>query len=246
MKIYLRTIGLSLIPTMLIYLGKSDTFFKLLKDHSFIDSGTDVSTPQLYCFIIGVFWAGLITPVQLSKTKTKLEEKKRQFEELLSFNKELYFTSIKENLKKHNKKFSTRLFVPCKGFNAWFQKIWNKKIIFSLIERNGITDPINTKSLYFEVSPNTQGLVGKTCKEKAIVIDCNVDPEKYNLTHYQKSKTNGVKFCTTAPIFNKNNQVIAVLAVDSNDEINFDEPEVEKWKDQIIYYCAFVDKHLNL
>ncbi|HRH04159.1 MAG TPA: hypothetical protein PK809_14915 [Bacteroidia bacterium] len=244
MKEYLKTIGLSLIPAFLVYIGKTDSFFIFLQKHDLI-AKVDFTEPQLYCFIIGFLWASLITPVQLASKKNKLELKTKQYDELLAFNKETYFKSIKETLKKHNKSFNTRLFVPCKGFRAWWNKQWNEKISFTLKEFKGISDPLNTKTLHFDVLPTTQGLVGKACKEKAIIVDCQVQPDKYNLTYYQVSKTHDVKFCSTAPIFNSNNDVIAVLSVDSNDDIQFDDNELKQWKNLIIYYCAFVDKHLK-
>lgn len=245
MKEYFKSIGLSLIPTFLVYIGRTDGFFKFLQEHNFLDHAKDFSTHQLYCFGVGILWAGLITPVQLARTKIKLEDKNNQFNDLLAFNKETYFKSIKETLKKHNKSFNTRLFLPKNGFFAWWNKVRNNKVEFTLKEFKGICDPLHTRSLHFEVTPTTQGLVGKACKEEAIIVDCQVNPDSYNLTHYQVSKTNDVKFCSTAPIFNKNNKVIAVLAVDSNDDIQLDDIQIKQWKDQIIYYCAFVDKHIK-
>ncbi len=243
---YIKTIGLSLLPTFLVYIGKSESFFNFLKAHSFINQDSDISTSQLWCFTIGIIWAGLISPVQLAKTKKQLEAKNKKFNELLAFNNETYFKSVKTTLKKHNKNFNTRIFVPHKSISARWARIWNKKLVFALKEFEGFTDPLPAVSLHFEVTPTTQGLVGKACKEKAIVVDCEVNPQNYNLTHYQQSKTNDVKFCSTAPIFNSKNDVIAVLAVDSTDDIQFDDSEIEQWKNQIIYYCAFVDKHIKI
>lgn len=245
MKEYIRIIGLSLIPTILVFIGKSDSFFAFLKNHNFIKENYDSTNVQLTCFISGLFWSGLITPVQLAKTKTKLAYKESQYASLLAFNKETYFDSTKKMLKKHNKNFRSRLFVPNKGFSSWWNSVWHDKEDFKLADIPGISDPINTNSLHFEYKPNIQGLVGKACIEKGIIVDCKVDPNYYNLTPFQKSKTSDVKFCTTAPIFNKNNEVIAVLGIDSSDDIELDDAEIEIWKNQIIYYCAFVDKHLN-
>jgi hypothetical protein len=245
MKEYFKIIGLSLIPTSLVYIGRSESFFSFLKAHNFMKQESDISTPQITCFAIGIFWAGLITPFQLASTKRKLAKKENQYAELLAFNKETYFKSIKETLKKHNKNFRSRIFISDKGFKAWWNNTWHKKGSFKLEEIKGISDPIHTTSLHFEFKPSVQGLVGKACIEKAIIVDCNVNPDNYNLTHFQKSKTSDVRFCSTAPIFNKKNEVVAVLAIDSDDHIQLNDEEIEVWKNQIIYYCAFVDKQLN-
>lgn len=245
MKEIIRKIVLSLIPTFLIYIGRSDSFFTFLKTHKFINQDSDTTESQLYCFIIGIFWAGVVTPIQLARTKNNLTEKDKQFDGLLAFNKETYFKSIKETLKKHNKNFRTRIFIPRTGLKAWWNSFRYNKMEFMLKEINGISDPLNARTLHFEVSPKQQGLVGKACREKAIIVDCNAKAETYNLTPYQISKTSDVKFCSTAPIFNNKNEVIAVLAIDSSDDIPLNDAEIQQWKDLIIYYCAFVDKHLK-
>jgi hypothetical protein len=242
MKEYFKTIGLSLIPTILIYVGKTDGFFNFLKEHSFLKVDADVKTPQFWCFLIGCLWAGLVVPVQFTKTKNKLKDKEDEFNELLKFNKEIYFKSAKEKIKKQNITFRTRVFIPKKSLLSR----WNKKKEFHLRHFKSISDTISNKNLHFEVTPNIQGMVGQTFESKNILIDFDVQKTDYNLTHYQKSKTMDVKFCSTVPIFNKENEVKAIISVDSEREVILKETQIKEWEKSLAYYGSIIDKHLKL
>nr|WP_315159387.1 hypothetical protein [uncultured Flavobacterium sp.] len=246
MREYLKTIGLSLIPTILIYIGKTEGFFNFLKEHNFIKSDADIKSPQFWCFIIGVIWAGLIIPVQFANTKNKLKEKEDDFDELLKFNKEIYFKATKDKIKKQSVDFRTRIFVPEKGIEKYWKRFRHKKKEFHLKHYKSISDALNSKSLHFEVNPNIQGMVGKTYSESKIFIDFDVQKADYNLTPYQKSKTNDVKFCSTIPIFNKENEIKAILSVDSDKEVVLKDSEFQEWQSSLMYYGVLVDKHLKL
>lgn len=246
MREYFKTIGLSLIPTLLIYIGKADGFFTFLKDHKFLDDKTDIKNPQFWCFLAGCFWAGLVVPVQFANTKNKLKEKEDEFNELLKFNKDIYFKSAKEKIKKQSVNFRTRVFIPEKGLKSQWKKLKHKKEEFHLKHYKSISDSIANKDLHFEVTPNIQGMIGKTFDCKSILIDFDVQKSDYNLSHYQKSKTSDVKFCSTVPIFDKENEIKAIISVDSEKEVILKGAEIEEWEKSLTYYGSFVDKHLKL
>lgn len=246
MKEYFKTIGLSLIPTILIYIGKTDGFFTFLKEHKFMTDSTDIQSPQFWCFLSGCIWAGLVTPVQFANTKIKLKEKEDEFNELLKFNKDIYFKSAKEKIKKQSINFRTRVFVPEKGLKSHWKNIRHNKKEFHLKHFKSISDSISNKNLHFEVTPNIQGMVGKTFESKSILIDFDVQQSDYNLNHYQKSNTTDVKFCSTVPIFDKDNEVKAIISVDSEKGVTLKESEIIEWEKSLAYYGSLVDKHLKL
>lgn len=246
MKEYLKTISLSLIPAILIYIGKTEGFFTFLKEHKFIADNFNASTTQFWCFLIGCLWAGLVVPVQFTNTKNKLKDKEDEFNELLKFNKDTYFKSAKEKIKKQNISFRTRVFVPEKGIVKHWKKIKHKKKEFHLKYYKSISDPISNNDLHFEVIPNIQGMIGKTFDCKSILIDFDVQQSDYNLSLYQKSKTNDVKFCSTVPIFDKQNEIKAIISVDSEKEVILKDAEIKEWENSLAYYGSFVDKHLKL
>lgn len=246
MKEYFKTIGLSLIPAILIYIGKAEGFFTFLKEHKFLSNDFNASTTQFWCFLIGCLWAGLVIPVQFANTKNKLKEKEDDFNELLKFNKDIYFKSAKEKIKKQSVSFRTRVFVPEKSLVSQRKKIRHKKKEFHLKHFKSISDTIANKNLHFEVTPKIQGMVGKTFESKVILIDFDVQKTDYNLTHYQKSNTMDVKFCSTVPIFNKDNEVKAIISVDSDKEVVLKDTEIKEWEKSLAYYGSIIDKHLKL
>ena len=71
MKEYFRIIGVSLLASLLIFIGKNDLILNWLVDNNVLSSSLNIEKTQLVCFIIGVFWAGLWLPIQHSKLKTK-------------------------------------------------------------------------------------------------------------------------------------------------------------------------------
>ncbi len=245
MKEYFKTIGLSLIPTFLIYIGKAEGFFNYLKVHNFIKEEADIKNLQFWCFLIGCLWAGLVTPVQFANIKNKLKEKENDFDELLKFNKDIYFKSTKDKIKRQNINFRTRVFIPEKGFEKHWKNIIHKKKEFHLKHYKSISDALTNKELHFEVTPSIQGMIGKTYNEKKIFIDFDVQQGDYNLTHYQKSRTSDVKFCSTVPIFDKENEIKAIISVDSEKEVILEQNEIQEWQNSLTYYGSFIDKHLE-
>ena len=55
-----------------------------------------------------------------------------------------------------------------------------------------------------------------------------------------------VKFCSTVPIFNKDNEVKAIISVDSDKEVVLKDTEIKEWEKSLAYYGSLVDKHLKL
>lgn len=248
MKEYFRIIGFSLFASLLIFIGKNDLILNWLVENNVLSSNLNIEKTQLICFIIGIFWAGLWLPIQHSRLKVKQGKKDKQFIELLNYNKDSYFKLIKNKLKAHNVNFDTHIFRPQKGIIGFWNRNINKKTILKLIQVNGISDTFHHKSLRFEINKNeTQGLVGKSFKNKTLSVDLNLADNDYALTQQHLTKLGTVEFCSAIPIFNGDEtKVNAILSVDSQQKFNFSEENSRDWEEHMIYYAAFVDKHTNL
>tara|TARA_R110000744_G_scaffold74008_1_gene148012 strand:+ start:2210 stop:2956 length:747 start_codon:yes stop_codon:yes gene_type:complete len=248
MKEYLRIIGFSLLASFLIFIGKNDLMFKWLVKEEILSTTLDIEKAQLFCFILGIFWAGLWLPIQHSRLKTKQKKKDEQFIELLNYNKESYFELIKNKLNAYNVKFDTHIFRPQKGIIGFWQRKVNKKTILKLINVKGISDTFHHKSLTFEVNKlETQGLVGKTFKEQTLSVDLDLTKNNYSLTQQHLNKLGTVEFCSAIPIYNEEQTKInAILSVDSQEKFNFSKQNSLDWEKHMVYYAAFVDKHTNL
>ena len=137
MKEYFRIIGVSLLASLLIFIGKNDLILNWLVDNNVLSSSLNIEKTQLVCFIIGVFWAGLWLPIQHSKLKTKQNKKDEQFIELLKYNKLSYFKLIKNKLNAYNVNFDTHIFQPQKGIVGFLNRKIYKKTILKLINVKG-------------------------------------------------------------------------------------------------------------
>lgn len=248
MKEYIKIIGFSFLASLLIFIGRNDLFLKWLVKKEVLSENLDLEKIQLWCFIIGIFWAGLWLPIQHSILKTKQEKINQQFIELLSYNKENYFKLIKNKLKAYDVQFNTRIFKPQKGIKGWWNRNLRDKIILELITVSGISDEFHHKTLYFEINKDeTQGLVGRCFSNQKLWVDLNLEKNNYELTQQHKTKIGSVEFCSAIPIFNKDqSKVNAILSVDSKEKFNFDITKSKDWEEHMIYYGAFVDKHTNI
>lgn len=240
----------SLIPTFLIFIGRSDGFCNFFKINFSIEEKI-IATSQMICFIVGLIWAGLVIPIQYSNLKDEFEAKNEILKELIIFNRRGLFEAFKSSLTHIDiDKLNTRIFVPKKYPWYCFWKWFSKEKEFETFEYDGITTAMNNgKPLVFQVNPKAEGLVGRSYETKGMIIDCNVKAniDSYNLTPYQKLQTSDVNFCTTIPIFNdkKQKDVVAIVSIDSTQQITLNAAEQRVWSDNIIYYSAFIEKNLN-
>ena len=69
---------------------------------------------------------------------------------------------------------------------------------------------------------------------------------KYFLTKSQQIKVGNVEFCSTIPIFCKNNKIVAVVGVDSEQKLDLDATALKNYEKYLRYYASFIEKHLIL
>jgi len=248
MKEFFRIIGFSLSASLLMYIGKNDWILNTLVERDILSPELDIEKAQLICFLIGILWAGIWLPIEHYQLKSKQNKKDIQFIELLQYNKESYFKLIKNKLGTHSVNFKTYLFRPQKGIVGFWNRIIYNKTVLKLIHVNGISDVFHHKSLRFVNSKNeTQGLVGKTLKDKTLSVDLNLAENDYSLTRQHLIKLGAIEFCSAIPIYNGDEtKIIAILSVDSLQKFNFSTQNSRDWEEHMIYYAAFVDKHTNL
>ncbi|HEX5001772.1 MAG TPA: hypothetical protein VFW78_04695 [Bacteroidia bacterium] len=242
-----KAILVGFIPAFLLFLGRWDQLNEFITNHNLASLISDVSSLQIGSFIVGLSLTSIVYPIWLIRKERQIDIQNEKLAMLFDNIKLIYFKHIKDKLKFSNAQLNVRIFIPKKGFIAFYNRFIHGKRFLQVKYIPGLTDKIDDiKKLEFEVTPQRRGLVSKTFHEKAIRVDCDVTPENYNLTDYQRNKTHDVRFCTTAPFFDTNSNVIAVLAVDSPDDIQLSESEAKIWDTAIKYYCAIVDKHVTI
>ncbi len=245
MKFFWTAVLKTTIPTALIYIGRSEEFFVYLKNHNVLfstDSNTD--NIKLTCFLIGLLWAGLVIPIQYERLKAKYDNQNNQFIKLLGKVKDVHIEAICKHLGV-NTKLKTRVFVKKRNYHNLLKKKKNREVFFGLKHVDGISDEINSDKLKFRVAPNPQGIIGLSYRDRKRIIDSNVRPDNYNLSHFQKSQTEDVKFCCVAPVYDEESNIVAFVSLDSNERIEASNDDAASWNKLINEYCYTLDKHIN-
>jgi hypothetical protein len=246
MKEYIKIILINLLPSIFIFLGRNTYLFEYFQKKGIFgfNKGSDIIYIQTYFFFIGIVWVGLIFPLRYAYVKKKQKQQNLIHSELIEYNKKLLFKYPQTMYKTLNTNFNTRIFVPKKGILSFLKK----STTLVPQEYSGLTNKLEEKKLNFCVNNSTtQGMVGKSFKEKEIFIDFDMSNQnKYELTENQKRLVRDAKFCSTIPILDNNNQAIAVLAVDSNKKIKRTQNIEYIWKEHLIEYASFVTKNIKI
>lgn len=231
----------------MVFIGRHDGVFVKLIEKNILKPEFNISDAQFWSFAIGIIWVGLIAPLQYAFLKTKMIDQNSKFEELVKYNKNSLLKLAKEEIGNRNIQLSTRVFKIQGGIKGEWNKVWNKKKLLLPHSITGITDPLHTNDITFNVLNQVEGMVGKSFVEESIIVDYDLTNQNtYNLTAKQKTQVAQTKFCTTIPLFNKKDKVKAVLSIDSDQELNLTADKKKIWNDHIIYYAAFVNKHTKL
>ena len=240
-KTYLKIVGLSLIPTLLLFLGKSTKATIWLQTNVGFFPTVDKDNLMLILFLVGILVTGLIIPFRLAYVSNKKAKLQKNYLKTLEFKKNFFTEAIKAELKQHNLHFNVRIFRRKKGILPFINHLLWKIVNFEIVNVAGLAENGNTDGLAFEVSPKSQGVVGKVYSSGKFVYDDEVDKRDqkgfYNLTDYQISKTNGVKFVLGVPLFSHKNKIDVIITVDSEDRVVIDKESKGDWKLISTRYC---------
>ena len=113
------------------------------------------------------------------------------------------------------------------------------KDVYYIKNIDGLAEKDITNNLKFEVSPNKQGLVGECYEQEAILYDDdleNSNETNYNLTHYQKAKTNKFKFILVCPIFSESEEIISIVSFDTCDKIKINRDSKDILRQLVLNY----------
>ncbi|TLX70281.1 hypothetical protein E9993_22410 [Labilibacter sediminis] len=241
MKTYLKIVLLSLLPVILVYIGKSVSSAEWLQDKIGIFPGTEVADLMSVSFFVGIFFSGLIIPTRLAYAVEKNRKIKDNYLKTLENKKKIFVEAIKSEVGQQNIHLNIRIFTKRKGLCAWINGLFRGKIEFEIRNIPGLANIGNTDGLKFEVKPKKQGIVGYVYDERSMIYDDELESsntkEIYNLTDFQMEKTSGTKFALGVPLFDKKSNVEVIIAMDSDDQIKIDEENEGKWHLMATRYC---------
>ncbi|MBC7488846.1 MAG: hypothetical protein H7240_01235 [Glaciimonas sp.] len=246
MKEYIKIFLLSALPAILLFAGRSGYVSGYFDSNGLLPASVTKPEFEFFCFLAGIIISSTVLPYQLIKAKQEIKEKDKLLVDIVVFNKENFVSSIKSIIKKPGKDLRTRLFVPePKGL---LQKVRRKANVFILKDISGLSDPLNAKHLKFQVSPISEGVIGRVYSQRTIITYHHGDEDAsgYSLDDYQKLNTSDIRFICAGPIFNKKSEIVAVLAVDSTTDCNMDSKALDNCKLVMARYCSFVGVNVNL
>ncbi len=210
------------IPAVSAYLASDDTLFIWLTNNGFWPSNINIDFVQRLFLILNIIFTTFVLNLKLFYLLHRQEQNRKEVSGLFNMIKQFAqssFISITDN---KNFSFDLRIFVPeisvCRWIKAFLTRKQPEKVfVIKNIEPFAKKDI--TEHLRFRVEPNKQGLVGEAYETGAIVYDDKLsltNSTDYALAQSQLSRTSNLRWSICVPICNNNNEVIAVMAFDSD------------------------------
>lgn len=236
------TAFISFLAAFLSYVSNSDYIFSLLINNNILNATVDVNAIQDVCLWVGIAISAIGLSRRLIIAETKHEQVLEERNQLIQMNKDLLSGALTNICTANVMDFDIRIFLP--KYPRWYKfcrkfSLWNCKEKFVIKNVDVIAEARTTSKLEFEVFPNAQGLVGTCYKEAALVYDDNLEvtnSTNYNLTRYQITRTSDLKWCICCPIFDSNDAVVAILALDGRTLIRIDAQNKDVLVNQILTF----------
>lgn len=227
-KVILPVIIFSAIPSVLSYLANSSFVFDKLQKNGWIGQAVNISEIQDFCLWVGIVFSALLLSLNLIITKFRRDSYLEQRNNLISMNKALLANALGPTFVSNEASFDIRIFIPkhrklYRLYNLVKNTSFSRKYIIKNISI--IAEKGSTKDLQFEVFPNPQGLVGECYKTKAIIYDDKLyetNDSNYRLDKAQIARTSDLKWSICCPVFEKNDIVVAIIALDGKTKITID------------------------
>lgn len=209
------------LPAVAVVLERSSLLVAMQR-RGILGPGIHVSTVKSTCSWLAGILAALFLSLDLYRAKARADELLHQRDALVDTFKEAFVESLEGQLGCRLPRINVRIFVPVR---TRIKCPWRRNPLYFAIRNYRCLAEVGiTSGLWFRVTPNPQGLVGECYHTKQIV--CNNDlPDsngEYNLTEYQRSKTNDTGFVLCAPIINKDDDVLAVVSFDTKGKLSLE------------------------
>lgn len=213
----------ALIPGISAYLASDDSFFKWLIENHILAENFDIQLWQRIFLIISIFFTTFVLYLKLAYHRKKEEQCRDEIAGLYNVVKQFAQSNFASISGDASFSFDLRIFVPETSVTQFIRNRFRKKekrekwFIIRNIEpfaRKDITEHLRLK-----VEPTQQGLVGQAYKSKSIVYDDSLsetNSTNYSLEESQVNRTSNLIWSVCVPITNEKNDVIAVMAFDSD------------------------------
>lgn len=211
----------SAMPAIVTYLGKTNNIIDYLYKNEYIGSAFDVELFKSTCQIISIVLSFSIILYQQLTTNVKLNNGNQKINGLLYQTKMVFQEALSSTIG-YKVNFDIRIFVPVKKVLN-FKK--EKSLYFQIVNYDGLCTVGTTNGLKFKVLPQNekQGLVGECYNRRSMLYDdclAQNNSSAYNLDNYQQSKTRDLEFSIVCPLYNSNDEIVAIIAIDGKQKID--------------------------
>lgn len=228
-EILVRGVLLSLFPAVCSCLG-STNILNWAQENRYIGENVNIELIKNILTLICVLSTFILLTRNLIIAELNEVRFRRQSTDLIRYTKEIMTTTLARVLGKEYCEINIRIFVPKKGFIWKLRHFFKReeKLEFWIKNIDGLADAGVTNNLKFRVLPEKekQGLVGECFSSKGMVYDDNLvesNEKNYNLSKYQISKTNDLRFIIVCPTFSDDVNIDAIVAFDSKNDIKITE-----------------------
>ncbi len=218
--IVLGQMGISLLIPFTNYISKDNNIIDYMQNKDFLGQYYNYAQLKTILYFVFSILSFIVFTIILTIKKYRKNSLEKQRDGLLEMWKRTFAETLADdNNKLSNNDIDVRIFVP----NSSIKNRLKKKKEFIIKNFKSLADPDITDDLCFEVSPQSEGLVGFCYQSKKIVYDDNLEEtnsKNYNLSKHQQNKTSNLKFSFVCPILDINEDVIGMVAIDSKKLIN--------------------------
>lgn len=246
LKYLFQTVLVSALPAFLSYMASSELVFLKLIEKNIIGNAIDIPVVQDYCLWIGIFLSAIFLSGQLLLVKVKYDGTLEERNLLIGMSKDILAGTLGKLCFSNQPNFDVRIFIPkwpilYRLVEAIHIPNFKRKFVIKNIDL--IAEQGTTKDLEFEVFPNQEGLVGLCYHYKSMVLDDDLEHSnstEYNLGENQISRTSNLKWSICCPIFDANNTVVAIIALDGKSKITIAEENFPILNEHIVAFSRLL------
>jgi len=241
-NIIIKDVIFSLIPALCNVLG-STNIIDWAKGRQYIGANVNDEYVKTVFTVLGIFLTFALLTANLIIVETRENIHRKQATELMKYTKEIMVAALAKSLGKEYCDINIRIFVPQKTIWTKLKNVFKKKkdLYFCIKNIDGLAEVGVTNNLKFRVLPESEkeGLVGECFSLRKMVYDDNLvvsNETDYNLSEYQKNKTNDLKFIIVCPTFSEDGTIDSIVAFDSKNEIKVTNENQEALSNLILNY----------
>lgn len=221
--LFCKCFFISLVPSVLTYLGKSYNILDKLVEKQIIGVSLDVPFIKEISLTASIITTFILVFYNNLNLNNKIDDKNKRIQGLMNYCKYLLSGALSKEIGTSGITFNIRIFVP--KYNLFYlvrsKFIKDTPLYFVITNVPGLAEADITEDLRFKVLPEGEGLVGMCFHKQKTCFDPELKKNNsiiYGLNDSQIAKTNDLEFIIAVPVI-ANKKVVAVVSFDTKQKI---------------------------